>query len=141
MDHRKDGFRFIDHMADVGIEARAPTLEALFKALAEGLMTWIGPRPDDPALPSEIEIHLEAEDLGELAVQWLQELLYHFQLGQFYATSVPELRIDAGSLDARITGALWRTAELYREVKAVTYHQLAVRPSNGGWAARIILDV
>jgi SHS2 domain-containing protein len=34
-----------------------------------------------------------------------------------------------------------RRHELYGEVKAVTYHELAVTRSGAGWQARVIFDV
>jgi len=144
-------FRFFDHVADVGFDVSAPTLEALFRTAASALMEWTGPPPNSG--PTEIvDVMLQAPDSEELLVRWLQELVVLFQVRRLYPVAVPELSIeprgakplaDSDGLRARVEGRRWREAdfEAYREVKAVTYHGLRIARGDAGWSARVILDL
>ncbi len=48
-----------------------------------------------------------------------------------------------GKLVAELSGEPFdqRRHRLRQEVKAVTYHQLAVEPVLGGWRARVVFDI
>jgi SHS2 domain-containing protein len=135
-------YAFFDHVADVGLEVAAPSLEGLFRTAAQALMDWTGPAPGG-ARNDLLDVALEAPDLEELLVRWLQELVVSFQTEHLYAVGVAELAIGEGRLRARVQCRRWEEAdfEAYREVKAVTYHGLKVEQEGDGWRARVILDL
>src|SRR2546429_652468 len=101
-------------------------------------------RVDDPAQARErVVIALAAEDRAALLHDWLQHLLVRLQAGSFAVSElaveeVSERALCAWGAGERVDRARHR---LYTEVKGVTYHQLALRETAGGWWARIILDV
>jgi len=84
------------------------------------------------------------DDAAELLVCWLQELLYRFETERLvplrfeFAEAAPSgirARVGFGRFDPKRHRAS-------TEVKAVTYHELAVREeADGTWSARMILDV
>lgn len=162
------GVRALDHTADVGIEAVAPTLEALFHRAALGMMALIygdddradrgaggheppeggvggrgAPADHDAAARSAgaRDIVLTAAEPAELLALWLRELLYLDQVDGFDYGGASFDALDGRTLRARIRPA-GRRAEPIRELKGVTYHGLeAERRPDGRWRARVIFDV
>jgi len=135
-------FEYIDHIADVGIRMHADSLEELFSTAARALVDWMGPPP--PVMRRiSFDVVLEAEDTAGLLVRWMQEVLYRFHVDHLYFTGVEFKSLGERKLDGRIEGCKWLDGDAgrYQEVKAVTYHQPAVRKTEGGWIAKVILDL
>ncbi len=138
----KPRFRQIEHTADVAIEAEAPDLPALFHWCAAGMFSLIvegGPA----AAREEFIVEAEGRDEAELLVDFLRELLWlHTERGFLYA-AVSFDELEPTRLVARASGepADPTRHALVREIKAVTYHGLAVTRHGGGWTARVVFDV
>ena len=131
------GFNEIHHTADWEIEVWAPDLPGLFEQAAIGMYALSGTHLySEPRISRTLE--LTAEDAEGLLVKFLAELLY---LSEQYglAFDVFELQIDTGSLRGRLLGA--PMTEQTKEIKAVTYHKLAIQPGPRGLEARIVFDV
>jgi len=136
-------FRYIDHTADRGVAASAPSLPKLFEAVAYAAFSLMADRPS--AHPT-IERHweLEADDLESLLVEWLRELLFAFEVeGVFWVEfQVEQIDETRPSLRATTLGVPVSGVKLHGAiVKAATYHGLEVRRSNGMWHAQVIFDV
>ena len=139
-------FRSFDHTADVGLEVCGESLEDLLATAAQAVFSVILDTGPD-AVETEAEVLAEtAATAGfeDILVAWLQELLYRFEMEHLvplefdFAEAGPRrvrARVGFGRFDPKRHRA-------GTEVKAVTYHELAVRRSaDGGWSARVILDV
>lgn len=131
----------LDHTADTGIEATAATLSALIADLAIGmfqLMATVDPCPSDRA----VELEVAASSVEDLVVECLSELLYRSEIEDllFCDIEVDEagprsMRIEARGVDSHqveMTGP---------PIKAVTYHDIAVRSGDPDWYGRVYLDV
>jgi SHS2 domain-containing protein len=135
-------YRFFDHTADLGVEVTAPDLEGLFaeagQALA-GLVVAEG-RVEER---EERRIELTAENVADLFVAWLSELLYLMDAEGLVLTRFDFEKLTETSLCARARGERLdpRRHRPGREVKAITYHELLVEPTDQGWRARVILDI
>ena len=159
--HGADGITFLDHTADVGMEVRASSLELLFHRAAIGLLMLLHGRDDpqegdaaedaggpDGAPDTDLEgptgvetraVELEADGAAELLADWLKELLFlHETRHADYARATFD-RLGESVLEARVQTE--PAAPAVREVKGVTYHELAVERSDGDWTARVIFDV
>lgn len=135
-------FELSDHTADIRLTARGRTLPELFENAAHGLLTAIGElraAGDGDAMP----IELDADDRADLLHDFLSEVLFLFENQHWVMTSAEVTQLTDRRLDARLFGGpLDREASvLHREVKAVTYHELAVRECDGGFEATAILDI
>jgi SHS2 domain-containing protein len=131
------GFRELHHTADWEIEVWAPDLPGLFEQAAIGMYGLSGTHLyPDPRITRSFE--LTAEDPESLLVKFLTEVLF---LGEQYglAFDVFNLQIAGNSLSARLHGA--PMTEQSKEIKAVTYHKLAIQPSPRGLEVRIVFDV
>lgn len=137
MTNNLSGFREIRHTADWALEVWAPDYPQLFARAAEG-MYWLmqaslinGPR-------IERALALEAGDTEDLLVSFLSELLY---LGESEGIGFDrfELTIGESNLEATLQGA--PLAEIKKEIKAVTYHNLEVRWTGQVFEVTIVFDV
>jgi SHS2 domain-containing protein len=131
----------IEHTADVGIIARADTVEDLFAAAAEGMLAFIIDRND--VRPDETRRRtVEADEREGLLVAWLNDLILLLNADGFVLADVRVLECTDTRLVADVRG---EPVDLARhrfrlDVKAATYHQLEVSRPNG-WRARVIFDV
>ncbi|MFB6091263.1 MAG: archease [Halobellus sp.] len=140
-------FELRDHTADVAVEATAPTLSALFAAVADGLAAASCddvPAPDGEC--SEFEVDVAAEGLQALLFDYLDQLIYERDVRAVLPVD-HEVRIAEPSGDAdewRLTGT-YRGVPLgrvdAREVKAVTYSEMRIDETDDGWSAYVVFDV
>ena len=136
---------FFDHTGDVGVTLSAPTLDALFREAAAALTDTI---TDAAAVrpSSEDEISLDAPTLDDLMVEWLNELLYRFEVRNLLpadATVTVAETDDGCSLTGRILSEAFDPLRHSIKVliKGVTYHQLEIRRTDAGWETSVIFDI
>ncbi|MDH3254954.1 MAG: archease [Acidobacteriota bacterium] len=140
------GFRILDHTADIGIEVEAAEIGHLFADAARGFASCV---TDLTTIEARHDRHfaVSSQGLDNLMVDWLDELLYTFEIdGQVFS----QLDVDvlcAGEkfrLEARAAGEHFDPERhpLKVPIKAVTYHELKVwRDEKGVWKARVIFDI
>lgn len=144
-------WKTIDHTADLAIEVRAPDREALYLAAADGLVGLLCGRElsSDTATRARSldevtewrDLEIAAADDPTLLVDWLRELLWIQSSGDWRYVAAEILRLESDRLSARAGFRPPKPGEIERELKGVTYHDLEVRPEDGGWYARIVFDV
>lgn len=131
------GFCEIDHGADAALEVWAPDLSELFRQASIGMQVLMGMEPAG-GQPVERGLTIQGEDDESLLVGFLSQLL--FWLDQEHrAFSVVELTLQQGRLDVRLSGAL--VSAIQREIKAVTYNDLALQQSKDAWTVKIVFDL
>ena len=135
-------YRTFDHTADIGIEGEAGTAPELFAEMARGLFsilladgTVVEPRESDT-------IELSGDEVELLLLDWLDELLYRFEVHRrVYCDFEVELSDFGVRAVARGEQLDPLRHALQHEVKAITYHELEVRQEGGRWTARVIVDI
>lgn len=139
-----DGITFLDHTADVGLDVAAGTREELFHRAAAGMVALLRGHDDDGDPPMSVgsdrtlTLELSADDDAGLLAAWLKELLFLHETRQVDYAGARFDRLTSTRLEARVeTGP----AAPVREIKGVTYHELAVQQTAAGWKARVIFDV
>lgn len=134
--------QYIEHTADAGIRVRAGSREELFERAAAGMFTLIAD-PGDATPVETLGVSVAAPDVAALMVRWLSELnvLHQTRTLLFCAYTIQEMtdRRLSAAVDGRPVDP--GGDEIYREIKAVTYHGLAVGESGGTWTAEIIFDL
>lgn len=139
-------YTFLDDiaLADCAVDIEGETLDDLFETAAAALARLMV----DPAtlpLTDRESITLEAAELDMLLYDWLSELIF---LKDRDRRVFPRARVEvtgAGPyrLAAHVEGGVIdpaRTA-LGADPKAVTFHQFALEPRDGGWRARVVVDI
>jgi SHS2 domain-containing protein len=135
-------YRVFDHTADLGLHIEAATQEELFAEAGRALVSVIIGDINTVNAVEAVDIRLEGDDPIYLLFDWLNELLYLFEsrrlvLSQFDVTLTPtglaaDARGEPFDPDRHGVGT---------EVKAITYHHLAVSETPQGWVAEVIVDI
>jgi SHS2 domain-containing protein len=133
----------LSHTADAGFTIAAPTLPALFERAALGLMGLIVD-PTGADARAERSLHVRADGLPDLLHQFLADVIVLVFAEGCVVWSIDVSAVDATSVVARLAvddapDAL--ASRPYLELKAVTWHELAVEERDGGWWARVIVDI
>lgn len=132
----------LEHPADVGVEAWAPSLPEAFEQAVMGLIAVLVD-PADIEAPEEREVVIEARDVESLLVKFLSEILFLFDAGHLLVRQVRIEELTPTKLRARVRGEPFRPSKhrVRTDVKAVTYHQISVKRQNEGWNVVVYLDV
>lgn len=161
-------YRLINHTADLGIEVYGKELQELFSNAGFALfdiMTDISRVKET----TERVITVEGNDLEQLMVNWLNDLLYLFDVEgllfkRFEVQEVGNRSQESGvkesasqrletqdsrPADSRLNLKALIAGECYdpnrhiieTAVKAATYHQIQVVKENSKWRAMIIIDL
>jgi len=130
----------------VALRVKAATLEELFRLAASGLAGLLADT-DNARATRRRPFEVSGLDLEELLVSWLTELLLQAQEAGHLWVHAEELTIwpDAGEwrLRAVCAGEPLDTERCPRraDIKAVTYHGLAIDPEAvGGYDVLIVFD-
>ena len=138
------GYRFVDHTADVAADVTGATLDELFASAAAALTDVITDRGEVRA-SGHIPVALSAASVEDLLVDWLNELLYVFEVRRFL-TADADVHVTADApprLEAIARGEPQDAARhpIRVLVKGATYHALRIQHADEGWQARIVFDV
>ena len=136
------GYRQIDHTADVGLIISADSLSALFDDAARGMFSLIV-EGDAPGAVETRSIRIAADDREGLLVDWLRELLYLWndEKRRFVKTISWQETDNTASAIVQVERCDPSRHAILCEIKAVTYHQVAVETDGRNWTARVIFDV
>ena len=135
-------FEILEHTADVGLRAFGATPEEVFETAAEALATIVGAWRPGAGREREAITLEPTRDLDAALVDWLSEVLYLQDRRDAVVAGVEVTRASAEgthgivSWGPRGDDVLQGTA-----VKAITYHQLRVEQTDGGWVAEVFVDV
>lgn len=131
----------LHHTADWCLRVWADDLPSLFAEAARGMNALSGAQPA-PGPATRRTLSLSAPDAESLLVAFLSELVYAaeqerimfagFQVGMFE-------RSDGLELKAEMDGTPLASAT--KTIKAVTYHNLQIRQTDGGYEVEIVFDV
>ena len=131
-------------LADCAVEIEGRSLDDLFETAAAALARLMVD-PATLAITVERKIELEAAERDLLLYDWLSEMIF---LKDRDALVFPHAVVHVTGdgpyrLTADVTGGIIdppHTA-LGADPKAVTFHQFALEPVEGGWRARVVIDI
>lgn len=132
------GFEEVEHTADWAYRVWGETMEDLFVQAAKGLYS-LAEMQLATAPRTTREIQLQAIDHESLLVAWLNELLHLHESENLGFDHIESLSLDERTLQAQVTGA--PTQQWLKEIKAATYHNLAICSTETGFEATLVLDV
>ncbi|MDZ7261104.1 MAG: archease [candidate division KSB1 bacterium] len=132
----------IEHTADLGIRVYGDSLKELFINAAYALFDTITDiNSVKPSLAETVEI--VAGDREELLVNWLSELNYLFFTEEMIFSKFDIEKLGDRYLKATARGEKLdpKRHEIFKEIKAVTYHELKIEQKKGRWEAQVIFDI
>ena len=132
----------LSHTGDLGMLVYGRDVPELFAHAAWAMFdlmsdaTLIQPR-------LTMTIHLEGSDFEDLLVRWLSELLYLYDTQRFLYCTATFSTLEPTRLAATVQGEPFDATRhpIDTEIKAVTYHQIAVKQAAGAWHAQVIFDL
>ena len=135
-------YRQLSHTADLAWRIRGGSLPELFENAAGALVATMTDRRFIRRREKR-EIAVESPDREALLVDWLNHLLYLFDVAgflgrEFHVTTLTDQRLQATAWGERFD------PERHPEktaIKAATYHHLEIVPRGDGWQATVILDL
>ena len=84
------------------------------------------------------DVAVAGADRAGLFAEWLEELAFLAETEGFVPERAEEVVLAPAGVTARVVGHRGAPPHL---IKAVTLHRLAFEPDDGGWRARVVLDV
>lgn len=137
--HDEDAIRIVEHTADWALRLRGRDLNELFTHAAKGMAWLLAGDTETVPLDTAREVSLEAFDAEELLVLWLGELAYWAERDGLVFPVANLDRVTTHTLAGTVRGG--RPAELQKHIKAVTYHDLAIRQVEDGLEVTVVFDV
>jgi SHS2 domain-containing protein len=138
----KRAFEIIDHTADVGIVAYGADVEELFSNAALALFSLIT-EPESIEGKLHFDLKVNSEDRDSLLVEWLNELIYLFDVEHILFNRFDIKSLTRNQLNAICYGETFDPMKhkIKVGVKAATYHMLKLDKNGGGYKAQIIFDI
>ena len=135
-------FETFEHTADIGLRIQSASLSELFAEAARGLFSLIVPDLASVRTTREVAITIAGRQHDYLLFDWLNELLYRYEVEHLLLVAFNVRMTDEG-LTAHALGEFTDHTrhELDHEVKAITYHGLLVQQGPHGWFAECIVDI
>lgn len=139
---KRKRFDILDHTADIGLVIYGEDLETLFENAGVGFFHLITDLKR-VRQKEERRIELPGESLERLMVDWLNELLYLHEVENLLFKCFRIEKVGENGLKAVAKGEFFQEGRhvIHTGVKSVTYHQIQVKQEEGGWRAKVILDL
>ncbi len=133
------GFEVVEHTADWALRVWGSDLGVLFKQAALGMGFLMVGDLTAVALQINRNLNLQAFDREDLLVEWLSELVYCAESEYLIFRQFDIHTISDTVLKATLTGD--KVAQIDKDIKAVTYHNLAIAETAVGLETTIVFDV
>ena len=134
-------FKFVPHTADLKFRSYGKTIEEAFENSAYALMNSIcGSKIKEE---KRIKVKNSGRDIQSLLYNFLEEILFLIDSRGFLVSKVENLKINKKSfkLMCELVGDSGRNYEVHSSIKAVTYSDMFVKKTKGGWVVQVVLDV
>jgi SHS2 domain-containing protein len=133
-------FELIEHTADIGINAYGKDLPEAFASAAYGMFSIIAELDSVKEVASR-RVEVTADDIESLLFEWLNSLLYYFDIEMLLFSRFDIIEFGDTRLVADCRGEKYDASRhrLKTGVKSATYHMLEVDRKNN--RVRVIFDI
>ena len=135
------GFEILDHTADTGIIAHGDNLKKAFENAARGMFSLI---TELTIIQNDLtrEINASSLDRESLLVNWLNELIYLFDVENLIFSNFDIIHLNDTSISAIAYGEKVDLSkhEIKTGIKAATYHMLEIE-ENDGCRVQVLFDL
>ena len=135
------GYELREHTADVAVEATGETIATVFSAVADGLAAAMCDRI--PADGERFQLTVSAESREALLFDYLDQLIYERDVRDVLPVdneATVRQEQDSWTVTASARGVPLDLVDA-REIKAVTYSEMDLSRTEGGWHAYVVFDV
>lgn len=131
------GFDEVQHTADWEIRVRGRSLEELFTNSILGMQRLAGIELDSTKIEAMV-FQIDAGDHEGLLVKLLEEILFFIETRRM---GVLDIEFSFSGKEINVNGKLAPVVNLEKEIKAVTWNNLAINKNNQGYSVNIVFDV
>jgi len=133
-------YEFIEHTSDIGLQAYGGTLAEAFSNAAVGMFSLMAELENVGEKESR-HVEVEADDIEGLLFEWLNSLLYYFDVEMLLFKRFGIIEFEDTHLTATCYGEPYDSSRhtLKMGVKSATYHQLEVNREKN--SVQVIFDV
>lgn len=129
-------YRWVEHTGELEVELEAASEPEVFEAGLEAMRELLAAGEKPVSL--EVTIDLPGRDRAALIADWLGELAFLGETEGLVPDRLIALDLEEDGLRATVEG--WE-GDPPHLVKGATYHRLSFERTDGGWRARVVLDV
>jgi len=130
------GWKLLEHMTDLFIEASNTSFEKTLEDLAEGMFAHMGGK--DAKAVGSFNIEKKSGTTEGLVVELLSDILAECEIMGFTPVSLVVNEYKEGEIRATVKG---EKKTLENIIKGVTYHKLEVKEEDGKWIMRVLFDI
>lgn len=128
-------YRWVDHTGELELSLEAPTPEGVFAEAVRAVGELLdGAASGDPVVRT---VGCRARDRAALLAAWIDELVFLAEAEGLVPQRLLQIDLDESALDASVTSHRGTPRHV---IKGATYHRLDFA-CDGGWRARVVLDV
>lgn len=132
-----DKYQFLEHPAELKIRSSGKNLPELFINSALGMMSYI--YNDLPKKAGDFnKIEIQSQNLEALLIDWLSEILCLSDTNKRAYVYFKIIELTPNKIIAEVGSV---KAEAQDDIKAVTYHELAIIKKNDFWEATVVYDI
>lgn len=131
------GYREVEHTADWELEVWAPNFPTLLEQASRGMYSLAGVKILESPRTTR-NLSLVITDYESALVEFLNELVW-FDEAENLAFDQFQITIDEDRLTAVLAGSA--IVHQYKEIKAVTFHNLHINQTERGLQVNIVFDV
>ncbi|MFH1133439.1 MAG: archease [Nanoarchaeota archaeon] len=131
-------YRFLDHTADIKLQAFGKDKQEAFANAALALAHLICEKPVRAIELRTVEA--TGHDDKQLLYAWLEQVLLLQQTEKFLLAEVKELSIEGNALSATVLGDNASSYALDEDVKAITYHDMEIKKEQE-WTVQVVVDI
>lgn len=135
----RPAFEFLPHVGELAVGLRGASIAEVLRQAALALSDLLRPSEPSAGRDEVRELMLDAPDRSALLVDWMNELLFLAERDRWLPARVDELEATETHLRATARGPVLDRAPSL--VKAATWHGLRFDSVDGGFEARVLLDV
>lgn len=130
-------FKEIKHTADLSLQIWGKDILSLFKDAASGMYSLMGIHPNQNNR-TRTTLTLQEDDLESLLVAFLSELLYLIESENVVFDEI-NLEINNNESTAQLEGC--EILSIEKVIKAVTFHNMAIKKIQNQYMVDIVFDV
>ncbi|MFH0835742.1 MAG: archease [Candidatus Micrarchaeota archaeon] len=137
-------YRYLEHKADVLIEATGKSFEKALESAAQAMFDTVA-KTAELKRSEKIKLKFKARGMPQLLVGLLTELLVQQEIKEVFWKALKVTRFseveDGFEVEAEAVGSPYSPELGLTHVKAVTFHECKVTHEENKWVIRVLLDV
>lgn len=131
-------YEIVQHTADLRLNVAAETLADLFRESLRAMTESM--QPDEIESDARRTISVDAPDRTALLIDFLNEVLWIGHVHHEVFDRVEFHELTDTHVEAEVSGH--RVAAFGEDIKAATYHEADVVPTDGGgWRTTLVFDI